>query len=174
MSGDTHVGFNSPPTAASSCGLWPFSWRPFPLRQQRASGVGHILTASHSVVPGLLFQCGCRDVERLLLRESATVIVGSKEEEPCAAMRRAQLGRLEQVPFRIEPVLGQRPENGIEASARGKAGHVFQEDDAGSRVANRALDGRPDPTVVAGAAAQACDRPGLAGEAGCEQVHTAT
>ena len=90
------------------------------------------------------------DVDRLLLRESPTVTVGSKQEESRAAVRGAQLGRRKQVPLRIEPVFGQRGEHGVE-SAIGKLWHVLQEDESWSNFAKHSSDLRPEPAIVRGA-----------------------
>lgn len=41
MSHSTHAGFSCPPTCSGSCGVWPLSCRPFPLRQSLAAGDAH-------------------------------------------------------------------------------------------------------------------------------------
>ena len=107
----------------------------------------------------------------MLPTESLTVGVGTKDEHPRAEMRGAQLSRLEQIPLRIEPVFGQGPQNVLEPSA-GELGHVLQEDEAGSNLANDSCDRRPEPAIIGDASAAAGGRPGLARESGSDDAHT--
>lgn len=71
-------------------------------------------------------------------------------------MRCADVVRAEHRPLRIEPEAGQVSENVSEAPGK-QPWDVFQEDEAGSSLANHPGDFRPEPSVVVGAAALAGD-----------------
>lgn len=55
-----------------------------------------------------------------------------------------------------------------------KTGYVFQEDDAGSHLANDTGDVVPDPALVVGLLPTSGDAPGLAGKSRSDEIHDAT
>ena len=58
-------------------------------------------------------------------------------------MWRANVGRSQTAPLRIEPELGQRPENGVESS-KSESSDVFQEDVDWSQSANGICEGEEE------------------------------
>jgi len=106
-------------------------------------------------------------------RESRTIGVGSKQEESLAPVRIALFGRRKHIPFRIEPEAGKVREDDRERFFS-ELGAVFQEDVAGSNVANNAPDGGPEPSGIG----DSCARPGLrerlTGDSGREDIHSPT
>jgi hypothetical protein len=93
-------------------------------------------------------------------------------------MRRSAAGRAEQAPFRIEPELGQVPENGSERSAsvdRNDPWDVLQHDPLRSYLAKDACDVMPEAGSVsvldAGPFTGCADV--LAGEARSDEIHCA-
>ncbi len=97
-----------------------------------------------------------------------------EDEEPLPPVGSADRRRAEHLPFRIVPERGQTTEDGAEPSRGKQAWDVFQEDVAGSHVANDPLDLRPEPALVIDTAASAGDGMGLAGKAGREEIDAAT
>lgn len=88
-------------------------------------------------------------------------------------MWRANVGRSQAAPFRIEPELGQRPENGIESSASSDGCDVLQEQVAGSYVANGADEVEVEAApLAADAGSLSGEREILAGEASDHQIDT--
>jgi hypothetical protein len=85
-----------------------------------AVGLGHFralrITASSRVVPVWLAQLAVRAVARRAPFASVTTGVGHNEQ-PLAAVRRADIRGPQAIPFRIVPSLGQVPEYAIEPSA---------------------------------------------------------
>jgi len=81
------------------------------------------------------------------IEDGPAVVVDGEQEEALAAVRCARLLRRKHVPLRIEPDVGQGPENGVKSS-RSDPWDVFQEDDTRSNTAKDAVDGWPDPPVV--------------------------
>lgn len=102
------------------------------------------------------------------LLSSVAQTVG-QDEQSLAAVTGSQRGAGEHSPFRIEPQRGQVSEDGGESVAH-EAGDVLQEDEAGSHVAAKGGDERPEPPLVLFALPFAGDAPGLTGEAGGEHV----
>jgi hypothetical protein len=96
-----------------------------------------------------------------------------QDEDPFAAVGRAGIGRSNTCPFRIEPERGQVSENLIEPH-RKQPWDVFQEDEAGSHFPNDSRHIRPDPPLVVGAEALACDRSWLARKPTVNQIHDST
>lgn len=98
-------------------------------------GVGHISARSRS----------CGD---FLLQPASEPVFSSdargvgKNEHPFAAVGRADLGRAEHTPFRIEPELGQRPEYSSEMSS--ELWDVLHEDERRSKKANDAQELAPE------------------------------
>jgi hypothetical protein len=89
-------------------------------------------------------------------------------------VRSAHVGRSEQVPLRIIPELGQRPEYSSETSARSERWDVLQQDDAGSNIAKHPCDVGPEPPLVGLAELLSGDGPGLARESRSEAIHDST
>lgn len=89
-------------------------------------------------------------------------------------MRCSDLGSAKHAPLRIEPERGQAPENGSEPVVNKQPWDVLQDDEAGSNVAKDAHDRVPDPALVGSAGPLAGDAPGLAGEAGGNDVNAPT
>jgi hypothetical protein len=93
--------------------------------------------------------------------------------EPFASMGRANGGRGEQTPFRIEPEFGKITED-MGKSCPNNSWDVLQEHVLGFHVADDPCDFGPEPTVVVSAqlATGAAER--LAGETGSDESHAAT
>lgn len=88
-------------------------------------------------------------------------------------MWRANIGRSQAAPLRIEPEAGQRPENGVESS-KSESCDVLQEDESWSQVANGVRESEEEsgsPAVDAGPAPGETDV--LTGKAADNQVRTA-
>lgn len=102
----------------------------------------------------------CGVAQRGQDKDSASKVWGS---DSCGA---------EKVPFRIEPRVGQAPEN-VSKPGNKQAWDVFQEDDGGSHFANDAHDFWEDPAVVFRSPLRACEREGLAGEPRRDAIHEA-
>jgi len=109
---------------------------PLPLAS-RANGVDQIAAAC--------LESGAVGVGQI--EDGPAVVVDGEQEEALAAVRCARLLRRKHVPLRIEPDVGQGPENGVKSS-RSDPWDVFQEDDTRSNTAKDAVDGWPDPPVV--------------------------
>jgi len=88
-------------------------------------------------------------------------------------VRRADVGRAEHEPFRIEPELGQVPENGLEPASN-KSRDVLEKDPAGSNLANDPRNVWPDPSLVCDPSALAGDAPGLAAKTRSDKIHDST
>lgn len=95
------------------------------------------------------------------------------EPEPFAAVRCANGCRAEQTPFRIEPELGKVMEDLGEPESN-KLGDVFQQDEAGCHVSDDGCDGWPEPAVIVSSTLPAGGTERLAGEAGSDEIHSAT
>lgn len=89
-------------------------------------------------------------------------------------MGRADVGRTEQIPFRIEPEVGQGPKNKGQSASGNKGRHIFQEDEIGSHVANDADDIVPEPALVGDAEALSGTAPGLTGKSGKDATYAST
>ena len=92
-------------------------------------------------------------------------------EEPFTAVRRADLLRSEQIPFRIVPAFGQVAEDTVESS-RSESCDVFHENEAGSYLANdsRVLGPETRPlSVETGSGSRKADV--LAREAARDEIH---
>lgn len=74
--------------------------------------------------------------------------VGSKDPQSLSQVRGAAVGRREHAPFRIEPEVGQRPENSVEPSNK-EPWDVLHEDEARSHFANDTK--HLEPEAAAGA-----------------------
>jgi hypothetical protein len=98
-----------------------------------------------------------------------------QEEEPLPPMRGADLGRAEQSPLRIEPELGQRPTNEVEAS-NNEGSDVLHEDVLGSNLANdpRHLEPESRPLAFEESGPLAGVGDVLAREAANDAIHDAT
>jgi hypothetical protein len=96
-----------------------------------------------------------------------------EDEQPLPLVRCADIGRSEQAPLRIEPELGQRPQNSSETSSRSERWDVLQHDEAGSYFAKHPCDLGPEPPLVVFSELLAGDAPGLTGEAGSDAIHLA-
>lgn len=150
-------------------------------QMSRASGVPHIRTArSVSVVP-------CEPSSVPLPEALASIPVGvgqfpasrreGQEPESLAKVGGSNVGRSEQTPFRIEPETGKVFEDVGESSdsASGvESRDVLQEHETGSHVSNDLRDPRPEPTIIVSSSASARSRPGLAREAGSDEIHSLT
>lgn len=86
----------------------------------------------------------------------------------------SDVGCAEQIPFRIEPELGQVPENNGQSASGNKGRHILQEHEVWFHFAKDADDIRPDPPLVFDALAGARRRPRLTGETGRDEIHLAT
>jgi hypothetical protein len=95
-----------------------------------------------------------------------------QEEEAFAEMGGAHAGRAEHSPLRIEPHVGQGPQNRVESSSN-KRYDVFEKDPLGSYLAKDAVDVRPEPAVVVQPALLPGVGPRLAREAGSDEIHAA-
>ena len=137
-------------------------------------GIAHVLTAaSVNVTPGCL-PLAVEYAAEPEPRESCAVAVGhSEHEEPFPSVRRANVGRAETRPLRIEPERGQIPENGSEAVSN-DGWHVLQEDEPRSHVANDAEDKGPEPSLVFESALRSSDAEWLARKPGSDEIHAAT
>lgn len=100
------------------------------------------------------------------------VAVG-QNEDPFPKVRRANLGRAEHAPIRIEPERGQVPEN-VPDSTSQEPWDVLQEDDPGSHLANDSRDVGPDPSGVGLGEALPGGADRLAREACRDEIHDAT
>jgi hypothetical protein len=85
----------------------------------------------------------------------------------------SDLGRRKHAPLRIEPELGQVPENSFQASNK-EAWDVLQKDPPGLNVANDADNLRPDVAVVALAELLPGDAKRLTGESRSNEIHDST
>lgn len=104
----------------------------------------------------------------------AVLGVGSGEDEQSfAEVGRSRFGRRKQVPLRIEPQRGQRPENSIE-SAGNKARDVLQEHECGSNLANDSRDVVEQPPLVGDTEPLPGLAVRLAREARSDEIHDAT
>jgi hypothetical protein len=84
------------------------------------------------------------------------------------------VGCSKQTPLRIEPELGQVPENNGQSASGNKGRHIFQPHEVGSNFAKAVDDRGPDPALVLDAVALARRAPRLTGEAGRDDVHAST
>lgn len=90
-------------------------------------------------------------------------------------MRGASLCRGTKAPLRIEPEVGQGPENVSDPSSLSSdPWDVLQEHELGSHVANDPCDIGPEPAVVVGAETLAGRAVGLAGEPRRDEMNDAT
>jgi len=133
----THVGFNCPPTTSGSCGVCPFSERPWPDRQSLAAGEG-----KRTAVAKL---SGFRVANRLalipLLSPSSAVGVGH-DPEAVPLVRGANGGSWYAMPLRIIPERGQVSENVAKPSTKQRC-DVLHDDVAGTKFANETGIFRP-------------------------------
>lgn len=106
-------------------------------------------------------------------RESLSVTVG-QDEDALASVRGADIGCADTVPLRIEPEVGQIPENEGQSASGNKGRYVLQEDEARSHFVKAIADGGPDPAGVGSAASAAGGAPWLTREAGRDEIHEAT
>ena len=119
----------------NSCGDFRCDPACDPACESDAIGVGNMSRAAIISRPGRRFA----EPGDLLLRVGESVATGvGKDEHPLAAVRSADLGCAEQTPFRIEPELGQRPENVSEISS--ELWHVLHKHKVGSKYANAPLE----------------------------------
>lgn len=88
-------------------------------------------------------------------------------------MRCSDVGSAEQIPDRIEPALGQRPENGGQ-SVGNNGRNVLQEHEARSHIANDSLDGGPEPAVVGEPPSLPGEAERLARESRNDEIHDST
>lgn len=137
----------------------------------RAHGVGHILTASVSVVP----LCRPLSVEYAAAPDEALspAVALGQHEEPFALVRRPNLGRGEQAPFRIEPELGKVAKHLGEPKAN-VTRDVLEEDEGGSALVDDASDFGPEVSLVGLSSPLAGDGEGLARVASSDEIHDAT
>lgn len=106
------------------------------------------------------------------LLPSPAVGVGSKDPKTFAAMTRADRGRREHLPFRIEPEIGQSPENDVKPASN-KNSHVLHEDVGWLRVANDPEHVEPETRARARQASSvASNADVLAREAAADDVDT--
>lgn len=106
-------------------------------------------------------------------RESPTVGVGTEDEESLAEVRRSDVTRGEHTPARIEPEVGQRPENSVKPTPK-KPGDILKEDICGSHLAKDPGDVGEEPSLVGDTASLAGRRMRLAREAGSDEIHMPT
>lgn len=95
------------------------------------------------------------------------------EPEAFALVGGANGRRGEQTPLRIEPEVGKIGEDVREPESN-KLGDVLQQDESRSHVTDDPCDVRPEPPVIVSSTLPACDRERLAGEAGSDEIHSAT
>lgn len=113
-------------------------------------------------------------VECLPLEAQSLVLLVGQNEDPRSAVGSADFGRLNNLPLRIEPEVGQaskQPSNSIPGN---KAPDVFHEDDLGSHFANDTQELVDEITVVVSSSLLTCDRVRLAGDAAKNEIHQAT
>lgn len=110
---------------------------------------------------------------RAELRESLSVTVG-QDEDAFPFMRGEDIGCSNRHPVRIEPEIGQIPENDGQSASGNKGRHIFQEDDPRSHFANAIPNIWPDPPFVLGALAFPRRAPWLTGETGSDEIHAST
>lgn len=136
-----------------------------------ASGVAHILAASVSVVP----ECLPLSVEYAAAPEDAAsfaVAVG-QHEESLAQVRRANIGRGEQTPLRIEPERGNVAKHIGEPKAK-VAWDVLEEDDGSSALFDDSSHLGPEVSLVRFSESLAGDGEWLARVASNDAIHDAT
>jgi hypothetical protein len=89
------------------------------------------------------------------------------------AVSGTNVGRCEQTPFRIEPELGKVTED-MGKSCSNNSWDVLQEEVLGCHVAHDLCDFRPKPAFVVSAQLLPSKAERLAGEAGSDEIHSAT
>jgi hypothetical protein len=142
-----------------------------PRRASAAVGLGHRRIASVSIDPGCMTPVV---VEwRAEERQSASVAVGQKEDA-LASMRRTDFSGSEQIPFRIEPEVGQVAEYGGQSASGNKGRHVFQPDESRVHFANAVAEVGPDPAVVLESASAARRTEGLTRKSSRDKIHAST
>lgn len=144
---------------APELGDWlePYSW---------AVGVGNFTQyARHGE---------CRfpsDVSPLSL-ESLAVGVG-QDEQSSSEVGGSHGFRRKDIPFSIEPEVGQVAEHEMESPVS-ETWNILQEHEPRSHHANDSLEFGPEPPFVRGPISPAGDAPRLAGEAGRDDIHSST
>lgn len=136
-----------------------------------AHGVAHILAASVSVVP----LCLPLSVEYAAAPEEAlsfAVAVGQREQS-LALVRRADLGRAEQAPLRIEPELGKVGKHLGEPKAK-VPGDVLDEGERRAALVDDASHFGPEVAFVALSEPLAGDAEWLTRVARSDEIHSAT
>lgn len=78
-----------------------------------------------------------------------------------------------QTPFRIEPEVGKVGED-VRHPESNKLGDVLQQDESRSHVTDDPCDVRPEPSIIVNATLPTGRRERLAGEAGADEIHSAT
>jgi hypothetical protein len=107
------------------------------------------------------------------LRTAEVAAPGSPgDEQAPAEVGSTDGGRGEQVPFRIEPEVGQVPENRSQ-SGNSEPWDVLQQDEVWSHLTQNPGDVGPDPPLVLDAASNAGLRERLTRETGRDEIHSA-
>lgn len=88
-------------------------------------------------------------------------------------MRRSNVGRTNASPLRIEPEVGQLPENASEAQGKVPS-DVLQQDVSRSHLANDSSDVGPEVALVVFTVALTCVGEGLAGVSRSNEIHRST
>lgn len=151
------------PLAPVVCGLPPDPTESAPV------GVGHALAVDTSPFPPAF---GFANAESFAVNANDARGVG-QEPEPVASVWRANLGRREQTPLRIEPELGKVGED-VRQPESNKLGDVLQEDESRSHVSDDPGNVRPEPSLVIDTPTLSRRRERLTGEAGSDEVHSST
>ena len=96
-----------------------------------------------------------------------------QEEESFAPVRRADVGRSEQIPFDIAPERGKVGQD-VGEPKRKVSGDVFAEEESGAALAEDAQDFGPQVSLVIGSASRSGARERLARVAAHDEIHRAT
>lgn len=86
----------------------------------------------------------------------------------------SHVGCAEQIPNRMEPEIGQVPENEGQSASRNKGRHIFQPDDTRLYFAKNSDDVGPEPPVIVNTLPVASCAPWLAGKTGSDAIHAVT
>jgi hypothetical protein len=93
-----------------------------------------------------------------------------QDEEAFAAVRRSDFRSRKSVPDRIVPALGQVSEYSAKVPVSKEACHIFQEDVAGSQLANGTVGLGPHVALVIFSSVLASDAKGLTGKSGADEL----
>lgn len=140
-----------------------------------ARGVGHIFTWTERDVgwvrlpPIRSFMARCASGDFPSSR--ATGVPQYPDTFPF--VRRSNVGRTEQTPFRIEPVTGKVTEDDGQRSLD-EAPYILQEHEARDHLTDDSVDVRPEPTVIFQSSSKTGITERLAWKAGSDDIHLST